>query len=128
MVFSFENESSAPSVVEGLFIFTLPRYFILFLVYYVYMIKNSYNNVYIGVTDDPERRLREHNSKRGAGFTKFKDTFCIVFLEQYMTLAQARQREIQIKKWSRKKKEMLIKRYALDLETRLRNDAKTDGL
>jgi putative endonuclease len=82
------------------------------------MIKNSFNNLYIGVTDNPTRRLSEHNSKRGADFTKFKNTFQIVFLEQYQTLTQARQREIQIKKWSRSKKEMLISRYRQGLETK----------
>lgn len=82
------------------------------------MIKNSYNNLYVGVTDEPRRRLREHNSKRGAGFTKFKDRFEIVFLEQYETLKVARQREIQIKKWRREKKDMLIGRYKQKLDTK----------
>jgi putative endonuclease len=83
------------------------------------MIKNSFHNLYIGVTDNPKRRLNEHNSKRGADFTKFKNTFEIVFLEQYETLAQARQREIQVKKWRRDKKEMLIERYSTGLDTKL---------
>ncbi|MES2436562.1 MAG: GIY-YIG nuclease family protein [Patescibacteria group bacterium] len=76
--------------------------------YYVYMIKNSYNNLYIGVTDEPQRRLAEHNSGRGAYYTKFKSEFKIVFLETHATLASARKREIQIKKWRRDKKEKLI--------------------
>ena len=87
--------------------------------YYVYMIKNSYNNLYIGVTDKHERRLQEHNEKRGAGFTKHKNIFHIVFLEQHETLQQARSREVQIKKWNRLKKETLIKRFKLGLNTKL---------
>ena len=34
--------------------------------YYVYMIKNSADKLYVGITDNPERRLQEHNTERGA--------------------------------------------------------------
>lgn len=85
---------------------------------YVYMVKNLYDNLYIGVTDNPERRLSEHNSKRGSNFTKARDDFKIVFLEKYDTLAEARKREIQIKKWRRDKKEKLIEKYNQKLETK----------
>lgn len=86
--------------------------------YFVYMIKNSYDNLYIGVTDNPERRLSEHNSKRGAGFTKNRDIFKIVFLEKHDSLAAARSREIQIKKWRREKKEFLIDLYNTNIPTK----------
>lgn len=87
--------------------------------YFVYMIKNSYGNLYVGVTDNPTRRLSEHNSKRGANFTKERDVFKIVFLEEQFTLANARKREIQIKKWRRDKKEMLITLYEQGKNTKL---------
>jgi putative endonuclease len=83
------------------------------------MIKNSYGNLYIGITDNPERRLREHNSKQGAGFTKNRDKFEIVFLENYTSLKMARSREIQIKKWRRDKKEKLIDLYSKNIPTKL---------
>ncbi len=85
---------------------------------FVYMIKNSYDNLYIGVTDNPKRRLTEHNSKRGSNFTKERDEFRIVFLEEYKTLAEARKREIQIKKWRRNKKDFLINKYKNKLSTK----------
>jgi predicted GIY-YIG superfamily endonuclease len=56
------------------------------------MIKNSNNKLYIGITEHPTMRLKEHNTQRGADFTKYQSNFKIVFLEQYETLAQARQR------------------------------------
>lgn len=87
--------------------------------YFVYMIKNSYANLYIGITDNPERRLKEHNTKQGAGFTKNRDEFRIVFLENHPSLAEARKREIQIKKWRRDKKEMLIALYNKNIHTKL---------
>ena len=83
------------------------------------MIKNKGKRLYTGVTDSPERRLVEHNNKKGANFTKNNPSFEIVFLEEYSYYKQARLREIQIKKWSRGKKEILIKRYLQGLKTKL---------
>jgi putative endonuclease len=83
------------------------------------MIKNSVDNLYIGITKNPYDRVKYHNQKRGAKFTKHIPNFKIVFLEKYENLQQARKREIQIKKWRRDKKEVLIERYTLGLETRL---------
>lgn len=79
--------------------------------YYVYMIKNAFDDLYIGISADPVQRLKDHNSNKGALYTKRDSQFEIVFLEKYSTLSEARQREIQLKKWNRKKKEFLIKRY-----------------
>lgn len=90
---------------------------------FVYMIKNSVNKLYVGVTDNPEKRLATHNSCRGALFTAStllstgRSDFKIVFLEEYINLTEARQREIQIKKWRRDKKEVLIDRYKKGLPT-----------
>lgn len=86
--------------------------------HFVYMIRNSANKLYIGITENPQTRLLSHNEKRGAQFTKRIPTFEIVFLEQYATLADARKREIQIKKWRSDKKETLIKRYQMRLVTK----------
>lgn len=85
--------------------------------HFVYMIRNSYGDLYIGITDNPEQRLKYHNEKRGALFTKRDSKFEIVFLEEYETLAEARKREIQIKKWRREKKEVLIDRFLKGLPT-----------
>ena len=66
--------------------------------YSVYMIRNMYGDLYIGITDNLQKRLKYHNEKRGAVFTKRDSKFKIVFLESYETLTEARKREIQIKK------------------------------
>ena len=102
-------ESSVPSVVEGLYTFYMC---------FVYMARNSWNDLYVGITDNPEQRLKYHNEKRGALYTKRESKFKIVFLEKHSTLAQARAREIQIKKWRRDKKEMLVTRYKEGLPTK----------
>jgi len=86
--------------------------------YFVYMIENSYHDLYIGITDNPQQRLKYHNEKRGSLFTKRESKFEIVFVEEHKTLAEARKREVQIKKWRREKKEMLIERYRKNLSTK----------
>ena len=87
--------------------------------YFVYMIQNAYSDLYVGITDNPQQRLKHHNEMRGALFTKRDSKFEIAFLEKHPTLADARKREIQIKKWRREKKEMLIERYQNGLPTKV---------
>lgn len=86
--------------------------------YFIYMIKNDFDKLYIGVTKNLQDRLNYHNTKQGSQFTKGKAKFKIVFSESYPTLSEARKREIQIKKWRRDKKEILIERYREGLETK----------
>jgi putative endonuclease len=83
------------------------------------MIKNSANKLYAGITENPDERVKYHNQKRGAQFTKYIPNFKIVFLEKYPSLIEARKREIQIKKWRRDKKELLINMYKEGLNTKL---------
>jgi len=85
------------------------------------MIRNKGNKLYIGVTKNPASRIYDHNRKAGSQFTENNPSFGIVFLEKYTDLAQARKREIQIKKWRRDKKEMLINLYSKGIDTKLSN-------
>ena len=89
--------------------------------YSVYIIKNLSGKIYIGITNNIQKRLNYHNTNRGALFTKTEDKFFIVFSENYTSLAGARTREIQIKKWRRDKKEIIIKRFSLGLPTKLKH-------
>jgi putative endonuclease len=82
------------------------------------MIKDDKDRLYVGVSNDPQKRLYDHNSKRGASFTKIGE-FSIVFLEEYLTFSEARKRENQIKKWRREKKDFLINMYAKGFETKM---------
>ena len=83
------------------------------------MIRNKGNKLYIGVTKNPASRIYDHNRKAGSQFTENNPSFGIVFLEKYTDLAQARKREIQIKKWRRDKKDELVRKYSLGLETKI---------
>ena len=88
----------------------------------VYMAKNTNNEVYIGVSSDAASRIATHNRGAGALFTRNRGHFNIVFIEEYRTLAEARKREIQLKKWRRNKKEFLIKKYQEGLKTKQSNN------
>ena len=76
--------------------------------YFLYILRGVKDRLYIGVTHDIEKRIERHIKGFGAEFTKRNLVFTLVYQESYTTLLQARRRESQVKKWSRKKKENLI--------------------
>jgi putative endonuclease len=77
--------------------------------FYFYLFRCYDGTLYTGSTNYPPQREFRHNSGKGAQWTKQHGGGEIVYTETYPTLAEARQREIQVKKWSRIKKENLIK-------------------
>ena len=77
--------------------------------YYVYIMSNTYNTtLYIGVTNDLERRVLEHKSGTTPGFTKKYCCDKLVYYEIYSDINQAIEREKKLKKWRREKKDWLI--------------------
>lgn len=77
--------------------------------YYVYMMANKSNRVlYIGVTNDLERRVQEHKGKIIAGFTQKYNVTKLVYFEHGNGIKGAIQREKQLKGWLRKRKNALI--------------------
>jgi predicted GIY-YIG superfamily endonuclease len=77
--------------------------------YAVYILRNPKNYLYVGSTSNVEERVLRHNSGDGAKFTKRNKDSHLVYQESFSTLVEARRREMQIKEWSREKKENLIK-------------------
>ena len=76
--------------------------------YHVYILRCNDGSYYVGVTNDLEARLALHNSGQGPKFTALRRPVELVYAEPCDTLAAARRREIQVKKWTRVKKEALI--------------------
>lgn len=78
--------------------------------YFVYILSTSANTLYIGQTNDLERRLKEHKEKktRSAKYIKYFDSFKLVYQETFITRSEAMKREAQLKKLTRAKKEALI--------------------
>jgi len=65
--------------------------------------------LYVGYTNNIEKRLGKHNnSKQGAHYTKIRRPVILKYSEQFETLKEALQREIEIKSWKREKKLVLI--------------------
>lgn len=63
---------------------------------------------YTGITNNVERRVKKHNSGKGAVFTSGRRPVKVVYTERHPDKSSARKREIQIKDWRREKKERLI--------------------
>ncbi len=78
--------------------------------YYIYIMTNKYRKVlYIGVTGNLEQRIWQHkNHKLKNSFTdKYNCEYCIYY-EEFDYINDAIDRETELKKWNRKKKENLI--------------------
>ena len=81
--------------------------------YYTYITTNpGKTTLYIGITNDLHRRLKEHYDNRGKQSTYSGRYYCykLIYYEYYKTAYEAICREKQIKKWRRSKKEDLINR------------------
>ena len=77
--------------------------------YYVYILASKRNGtLYIGFTDDLERRMKEHKLKEVEGFTKKYNVDKLVYFEIYETSNEAFTRERRLKKWKRNWKLELI--------------------
>ncbi|MFA6897255.1 MAG: GIY-YIG nuclease family protein [Patescibacteria group bacterium] len=78
-------------------------------VFYVYIMASASGTLYIGVTNDIRRRVAEHKAGKLEGFTKKYNCKKLVYIETTRYIYSALEREKQIKKWRREKKEKLIK-------------------
>ena len=77
--------------------------------YYVYLLTNCNNKViYVGITNDLERRIYEHKEKLVKGFTEKYNVNKLVYYEQTPDINAALNREKEIKKWRREKKNRLV--------------------
>jgi putative endonuclease len=77
--------------------------------YYVYIVSdNTRSTLYIGVTNDLERRIYEHRNPDKASFTQQYHCVHLVYYEQFPDVHAALAREKQLKGWTRKKKDALI--------------------
>lgn len=78
--------------------------------YYLCILRCSDNFLYCGQTNNLERRIKEHNfdKNKSAKYLRAKQPLKLVYSETYSTLQEAMKREIQIKKWTKAKKEALI--------------------
>jgi putative endonuclease len=76
--------------------------------YYVYIMTNHSGTLYVGVTNDLQRRVWQHKKKLIEGFTKRYNITRLVYYEETSNVSAAIAREKQIKGWLRRKKIALI--------------------
>jgi putative endonuclease len=76
--------------------------------FYVYIMTNKSKTLYVGVTNNLQRRVYEHRNKIIQGFTSKYNITKVVYFEVFNDIESAIRREKQIKGWLRKKKIDLI--------------------
>ena len=76
--------------------------------FYCYILECSDGTFYTGWTNDPERRVAQHNKGKGARYTKTRRPVKLVYLEEQPDKITALKRELQIKKLKREQKLKLI--------------------
>ena len=76
---------------------------------YVYILKCRDDSYCTGSTTNLEMRVWEHQNGEGANYTRKRLPVELVYYEEYEHIDEAFYREKQIQKWSKKKKDALIR-------------------
>jgi len=78
--------------------------------WFLYIAQARTGKYYVGITTKPARRIADHNRGKGARMAVNQGPFILVHTSPPLpNQSAARKRELQVKGWSRKKKEKLIK-------------------
>lgn len=77
--------------------------------FWVYMLQCADLSYYVGHTNDLEKRILEHQTGALTGYTATRRPVRVVFTQDFASREEALAAELQIKGWSRKKKEALIR-------------------
>lgn len=78
--------------------------------YVVYILECADGSLYTGITNDLEKRIEQHNSGKGAKYTRGRGPVTLKYSEDAATKGEALSRERQIKKLERDKKQELIQK------------------
>ena len=76
--------------------------------WFIYILECCDGSYYTGITNNIEERVNEHNSGKGAKYTSVRRPVKLIYKEEYEDKFRARNREVELKGWSRVKKEKLI--------------------
>ena len=72
--------------------------------FYVYILRCADGSYYIGHTDDLETRVAQHVSGFICSYTRIRRPIKLVFSEWFPTREEAKERECQLKGWSRRRR------------------------
>ena len=73
-----------------------------------YILRLQSGNLYIGATKNLEKRYELHKFGVAGRTTSIDSPISLVYSEKIESFSKARQREAQVKRWSRAKKEALV--------------------
>ncbi len=77
--------------------------------YFVYILTNKPHGVlYVGITNDLERRVHEHRLGKGSAFCKKYNLHRLVYADEFSDVNEAIAAEKRIKKWRRAWKDQII--------------------
>ena len=76
--------------------------------WHIYIIECNDGKLYTGITNNLERRVKEHNSGNGCRFTKYRIPVKLLYSEEASGKPEALKREARIKQLSRQEKFELI--------------------
>ncbi|PMC34062.1 hypothetical protein CJ195_24940 [Bacillus sp. UMB0899] len=76
--------------------------------HYFYVLECSDGSYYAGYTVDIERRLHNHNTGKGAKYTRGRTPVTLLYSEEFDSKSEALKMEIKFKKFSKKKKQSYI--------------------
>jgi predicted GIY-YIG superfamily endonuclease len=76
--------------------------------YFVYIVRCADGTLYTGYARDPEKRVKTHNTGRGAKYTARRLPVSLVYSESCDTKSDALKREYQLKRLSRRDKDVLV--------------------
>jgi len=79
------------------------------MAFWVYILRCSDGSYYTGHTDSLEKRIAEHEAGEVPGYTSTRRPVELAFKEVFQSREEALTAELQIKGWSRKKKEAMIR-------------------
>ncbi len=95
--------------------------------FWIYILRCTDNSYYTGHTDNPEQRIGEHQNGLCGGYTASRLPVELVFSQECETREEALAAEQQIKGWSRKKKEAMMRGDWAEV-SRLAKGADSDGM
>ena len=76
--------------------------------YYFYLLRCSDNSLYAGICIDLEQRVETHRNGKAAKYTRSRLPVTLVYHEQHRSKGDALRREIDVKKWTKQRKERLV--------------------
>jgi putative endonuclease len=76
--------------------------------WFCYMLRCRDGSLYVGMTNDVSIRVEKHNRGLGPEFTKKRRPVELIWSQKFLDRFEARQKEVELKGWSRKKKLSLV--------------------